>query len=178
MAFKPLDWYCRPVANGVWARTVDSAFGAYTPCAIDSIVISISYLVLLSLCCYRIWLIKKSFKVQRFRLRSAFYNYILGLLASYCAAEPLLRLVMDISIVYFDQQTGFMPFEIGSDLSQFAGPLLLNHLLKSMQQGDPAWIGYFYAFAIFLGVSFGVLCEAQYFQNAMRVGFRLRSTLV
>lgn len=26
--------------------------------------------------------------------------------------------------------------------------------------------------------SFGVLCEAQYFQNVMRVGFRLRSTLV
>ena len=26
--------------------------------------------------------------------------------------------------------------------------------------------------------SLGVLCEAQYFQNVMRVGFRLRSTLV
>lgn len=25
---------------------------------------------------------------------------------------------------------------------------------------------------------FGVLCEAQYFQNVMRVGYRLRSTLV
>ncbi|PHU29058.1 ABC transporter C family member 2 [Capsicum chinense] len=48
---------------------------------------------------------------------------------------------------------------------------------KSMQRGDPAWIGYIYAFAIFVGVVFGVLCEAQYFQNVMRVGYRLRSTL-
>ncbi|XP_073525888.1 uncharacterized protein [Phyllobates terribilis] len=50
--------------------------------------------------------------------------------------------------------------------------------MNSMQRGDPAWIGYIYAFSIFVGVSLGVLCEAQYFQNVMRVGFRLRSTLV
>nr|XP_028966066.1 ABC transporter C family member 2-like [Malus domestica] len=69
-------------------------------------------------------------------------------------------------------------FKIGNDLSQFAGPVLLSHLLQSMQQGDPTWIGYIYAFLIFTGVSLGVLCEAQYFQNVQRVGFRLRSTLV
>ncbi|XP_060208744.1 ABC transporter C family member 2-like [Lycium barbarum] len=46
-----------------------------------------------------------------------------------------------------------------------------------MQRGDPAWIGYVYAFTILIGVVFGVLCEAQYFQNVMRVGFRLRTTL-
>ncbi|KAL6198463.1 hypothetical protein ACLB2K_028252 [Fragaria x ananassa] len=69
-------------------------------------------------------------------------------------------------------------FKIGNDLSQFSGPILLNHLLQSMQRGDPAWIGYIYAFLIFMGVSLGVLSESQYFQNVMRVGFRLRSTLV
>ncbi|QHO34352.1 ABC transporter C family member [Arachis hypogaea] len=69
-------------------------------------------------------------------------------------------------------------WEIGNDLSQFLGPLILNQLLESMQNGDPAWIGYVFAFSIFVGVVFGVLCEAQYFQNVMRVGFRLRSTLV
>ena len=47
MAFEPLIWYCQPVANGVWTKAVDSAFGSYTPCAIDSLVISISRLVLL-----------------------------------------------------------------------------------------------------------------------------------
>ncbi|KAL4286983.1 hypothetical protein AHAS_Ahas19G0140700 [Arachis hypogaea] len=69
-------------------------------------------------------------------------------------------------------------WKIGNDLSQFLGPLILNQLLESMQNGDPAWIGYVLAFSIFVGVVFGVLCEAQYFQNVMRVGFRLRSTLV
>ncbi|MED6195162.1 Canalicular multispecific organic anion transporter 1 [Stylosanthes scabra] len=49
---------------------------------------------------------------------------------------------------------------------------------ESMQNQDPSWIGYIYAFSIFVGVSLGVLCEAQYFQNVMRVGFQLRSTLV
>lgn len=112
MAFNLLDWYCRPVPNGVWARTTYSAFGAYLPCALDSTVICISYAVLLSLCCYRIWLIKKSSKVRRFRLRSTFYNYILGLLASYCAAEPLLRLLIGMSIVNLDDQTAFVPFEV------------------------------------------------------------------
>ncbi|TYK01412.1 ABC transporter C family member 2-like isoform X2 [Cucumis melo var. makuwa] len=47
-----------------------------------------------------------------------------------------------------------------------------------MQHGDPPKIGYIYAFSIFVGVLFGVLCEAQYLQNVMRVGFRLRSVLV
>ncbi|KAK3198556.1 hypothetical protein Dsin_021971 [Dipteronia sinensis] len=69
-------------------------------------------------------------------------------------------------------------WKIGNDLSQFVGPLILNQLLQSMQQGDPAWIGYIYAFSIFVGVVLGVLFEAQYFQNVMRVGFRLRSTLI
>ncbi|KAI3439159.1 uncharacterized protein J3R85_005115 [Psidium guajava] len=50
--------------------------------------------------------------------------------------------------------------------------------MQSMQRGDPAWIGYVYAFSILIGVSLGVLCEAQYFQNSVRTGFRLRSTLV
>ncbi|KAL4562252.1 hypothetical protein LXL04_034450 [Taraxacum kok-saghyz] len=61
-------------------------------------------------------------------------------------------------------------FKVGSDLSQFVGP--------SLQRGDPSWIGYVYAFSIFVGVSLGVLCEAQYFQNAARTGFRIRSILV
>lgn len=47
-----------------------------------------------------------------------------------------------------------------------------------MQQGDPAWIGYTYAILIFVGAAFCVLCESQYFRNVMRVGFRVRSTMV
>ncbi|KAA8514859.1 hypothetical protein F0562_018038 [Nyssa sinensis] len=114
MAFKPLVWYCRPVSNGVWAKAVENAFGAYTPCATDSVVVSISFLVLLCLGLYRIWLTKKDSKVQRLRLRSNYYNYVLGLLAGYCTAEPLFRLVMGISVLNLDGQTGFAPFEIVS----------------------------------------------------------------
>ncbi|XP_057833271.2 ABC transporter C family member 2 isoform X2 [Cryptomeria japonica] len=69
-------------------------------------------------------------------------------------------------------------FKIGNDATQFVGPIVLSLLLESMQRGDPAWIGYLYAAVIFLGVTLGVLSDAQYSQNVMRVGFRIRATLV
>ncbi|KAL5977121.1 Canalicular multispecific organic anion transporter 1 [Asimina triloba] len=355
MAFKPLVWYCQPVENGFWSKMVENGLGSYTPCGMDTVVVCISHLVLISLCWYRIWRIRNDNSVQKFRLRSPYYNYMLWLLAAYCAAEPLFRLVMGMSIVNLDGQTSLAPFEIvsliikalawccmlvmlgietkvyicefrwyvrfgvifvlvgetvivnlvlsvkeyykrsvlylfiseviceilfgifllfyvpnldpylgympiasevsidnteyqelpgeeqicperhvnifskilftwmtpimelgykkpitekdvwkldtwdqtetlyssmlpprneqvlvriGNDLSQFVGPVILNLLLQSMQSGDPSWIGYIYAFLIFAGVSLGVLFEAQYFQNVMRTGFRLRSTLV
>lgn len=112
MASGPLDWYCRPVANGTWAKTVDSTFGSYTTCAVDSLVISISHSVLLGLCIFRIWLMNKNSKARRYRLSSNCYNYMLGLLACYCTAEPLLRLVMGISIFNLDGETSFAPFEV------------------------------------------------------------------
>lgn len=112
MTFEPFVWYCRPVAGGVWTNAVENAFGAYTPCAIDSLVVVISHLVVLSLCIYRIWLIKKDFKVQRFCLKSGIYNYVLCLLAAYCAFEPLLRLIMGISVLNLDAQTALAPFEV------------------------------------------------------------------
>lgn len=375
MAFEPLAWYCRPVAGGLWTTAVENALGAYTPCAIDSVVIVISHLVILGLCIYRVWLIKSDFKAQRFCLKSNIYNYLLCLLAAYCVFEPIFRLIRGISVLNLDGQSTLAPFEVvtltiqalawcsmlvmlvvetkvyifefrwiirfgvvyllvadavmlnlilsvkdfyeryvlywylsevfaqalfgvflvayvpsldpypghtllsesvdveyeelpegericperranlyskftfawmdhvmklgykrpltekdvwkldlwdrtetlynnfqkawveesqkskpwllralnsslggrfwlggiwkvGNDLSQFVGPVILNKLLESMQRGDPSRIGYVYAFSIFAGVIFGVLCEAQYFQNVMRVGFRLRSTLV
>ncbi|KNA13623.1 hypothetical protein SOVF_112630 isoform A [Spinacia oleracea] len=377
MAFKPLDWYCQPVANGVWATAVQNALGAFTPCTTDTIVICISHLAMMGLCVYRIWITNMNFKAEKFCLRSKYYNYFLALLAGYSAAEHLFRLIMGVSVLNLEGEAGLAPFEvisliiealawfsvfimtgieikvyvrefrwfvrfgviyalvgdavmlnlvlsvkehydrsvlylyisevivqglfgvllsvylpsldphpgytpirhepiedseyeelpdgellcperhvnifskilfswmnplmklgykrpltekdvwkldtwdqteiliskfqscwveesrkpkpwllmplnrslggrfwwggfwkIGNDLSQFVGPLLLSSLLTSMQQGDPAWKGYIYAFSIFVGVVLGVLCEAQYFQNVMRVGYRLRSTLV
>lgn len=127
MAFEPLEWYCRPVSNGVWTKAVENSFGAYTPCAIDSLVISISYLILLGLCIYRIWLINKDFKVKRFRLRSNIYNYVLGLLALYCVAEPLYRLIMGVSVLNLDGQTQFAPFEVSYDFD--CSPSLSDHFL-------------------------------------------------
>lgn len=113
MTFKPLGWYCQPVANGVWATAVDNALGEYTPCAVDSLVIVLSHLVFIGLCIYRAWRTLKDVKVQRFCLRSKFYNYFLGLLAGYSAAEPFLRLIMGISLFNLDGQTSLAPFEVG-----------------------------------------------------------------
>nr|XP_017232999.1 PREDICTED: ABC transporter C family member 1-like [Daucus carota subsp. sativus] len=113
MAFKPFDWYCQPVADGVWAKSVENAFGIYTPC-VDSLVIFFSYVIVVGLCLYRIWRIKKDFKVKRFQLRSNYYNYVLGILAAYCTAEPLFRLVMGVSAVNLDGQNGLSPFEIAT----------------------------------------------------------------
>lgn len=99
MTFKPAVWYCRPVENGVWTRTVLNALVAYTPCAVNNLVIGISHLVILGLCIYRIWLIKKDSKVKRFCLRSNIYNYIPGILAAYSEAEPLYKLIMGVSVL-------------------------------------------------------------------------------
>lgn len=112
MGSDPLVWFCRPVAYGVWSQETDTTFGAYTPCAIGSIVGNVSHLVLAGLCLYRIWLIKINTRVKRFSLRSKIFNYILALLASCCAAEPLFRLVMGVSIFNLDAETGLHPFEV------------------------------------------------------------------
>lgn len=112
MGFDLLTWYCRPMEYGIWAHETGSAFGAYTPCGMDSFVICVSNLVLLVLCLYRIWLITRDPKVQRFRLRSNIYNYMLGFLATYCTVEPLFRLGTGVSIFNLDDQTGFAPFEV------------------------------------------------------------------
>ncbi|KAG6756250.1 hypothetical protein POTOM_039675 [Populus tomentosa] len=65
----------------------------------------------MALCFYKIWLTKKDFKLQRFCLRSMWYAYLLALLALYSTAESLYRLVMGISVLNLDGQTGLAPFE-------------------------------------------------------------------
>ncbi|XP_021722834.1 ABC transporter C family member 1-like [Chenopodium quinoa] len=112
MAFKPLDWYCQPVANGVWGTAVQNALGAYTPCGTNSLVICVSHLVMMGLCLYRIWIIQNNVKAQKFCLRSKFYNYLLALLAGYSAAEPLFRLIMGVSVLNLDGQAGLAPYEV------------------------------------------------------------------
>jgi hypothetical protein len=52
----------------------------------------------------------------------------------------------------------FSVLQVGHDLSQFVGPVILSHILQSMIEGDPAWVGYVYAFLIF----FGVVCITKF----------------
>jgi hypothetical protein len=112
MGFEPLIWYCKPEPNSIWEKIGDSAFGSYTPCAINTLVISTSNLVLMCLCLYRIWLLTFNAKAQRFCLKSNYYNYILGMLASYCAFQPLLRLFTGNSAFNLNEETDFAPFEV------------------------------------------------------------------
>ncbi|CBI30979.3 unnamed protein product, partial [Vitis vinifera] len=49
---------------------------------------------------------------------------------------------------------------------------MLNHSIKN------TFCFYLFIFISLLDCSLGLLCEAQYYQNVIRVGFRLRSTLV
>ncbi|KAF3325693.1 ABC transporter C family member 2-like protein [Carex littledalei] len=366
MGFDPLDWYCQPVQGGVWSQAVENAFGMYTPCGMQTVILGISHLALFGVCFYRTWRITKDLTVQRYSMKSKFYSYVLMIFTAFCVAEPLFRVIMGYSIVNLDGQSSLAPFEvltvvieaaawscvlvmliaetkiyirefrwyirfvmiyvligeitvfnlvfavrdylsplflfgilllghlpsleayagytplrnealsddteyeplasgenicperhasifskilfswmtplmqqgykrpitekdvwkldtwdqtetlytrfqqcwieetqkpkpwllralnrslggrfwlgglfkIGNDASQFVGPVILNLLLVSMQRDDPVWNGYIYAFSLFAGVALGVLCEAQYFQNVMRTGLRLRTTLV
>lgn len=111
-----MDWYCEPKANEFWGKAVDSyALGPYTPCAIDSGVVSVSHFALLGVCSYRIWLILKDPKAQRFRLRSNRYNYALVALAGIGFIEPLLRLFLLGESIFHNNNahdTGFAPFEV------------------------------------------------------------------
>ncbi|XP_020959142.1 ABC transporter C family member 12-like [Arachis ipaensis] len=65
-------------------------------------------------------------------------------------SKPWLLRVLNASLGGRFWWGGF--WKIGNDLSQFLGPLILNQLLESMQNGDPAWIGYVFAFSIFVEV--------------------------
>lgn len=126
MDFDPLLWYSRPIVHGFWKKADEGAFNAYASHVIDSIVVCISHLVLLGLCCYRIWLIKMDSKVQRFCLKSNYYNYMLGLLACYCTAEPLFRLVMGVSILDLDGQTGIPLNEVRFPFPLFSWFMLFS----------------------------------------------------
>ncbi|KAM3370275.1 hypothetical protein ACQJBY_017900 [Aegilops geniculata] len=120
MGFEPLEWYCQPVKDGAWSRAMESAFGAYTPCGIDSLVVCISYLALFGVCFYRIWRTTKDYKVQRYKIRSPYYNYLLGLLVVYCIAEPLYKIATGTSIMNLDGQSGLAPFEVTSLVIEIA----------------------------------------------------------
>ena len=70
------------------------------------------------------------------------------------------------------------PFKALNDASQFVGPISINLLLTSIGRNDPALLSYSYAALMFAGLVLGSACEAQYWQRAMRAGFRLRAALI
>lgn len=137
MGFQPLNWYCRPAENSIWAKAVDSAFGSYTPCAINTLVISISNLVLVGLCLYRIWLITCNAKAQRFCLSSNCYSYLLGMLAAYCAVQPILRLLTGNSAFNLNGETEFAPVEVSVSCILYSNEVPLHECAVSSV--TPGW---------------------------------------
>uniref|UniRef100_A0A7N0VJT6 ABC-type xenobiotic transporter n=1 Tax=Kalanchoe fedtschenkoi TaxID=63787 RepID=A0A7N0VJT6_KALFE len=118
MTSNPISWYCRPVANGFWDKVAESALGPYTPCCIDTLVVSFSNLVLMCLCIHRILLIQKSHTVHKYQLTSRKYHIVLIILAALLTSEPLFRILSDTSIFNLDHQPGLPPFELVSILIQ------------------------------------------------------------
>eukprot|EP00210_Caulerpa_lentillifera_P008090 g7724.t1 len=70
-----------------------------------------------------------------------------------------------------------IPLKLMVDISQFVGPVFLDLLLSSVQDNEPSWRGYTYAFSMFVGLVIGTLADNQHFQRVMRAGFQLRSIL-
>ncbi|CAK7350707.1 unnamed protein product [Dovyalis caffra] len=293
MGLEALVWYCRPMANGVWAKKVDNAFGAYTPCAIDSLMVSV-IVEALAWCSTLVMIgLETKIYIRQFRWyvrfgviyvlvgEAAMLNLILSVsdyysgewtmpwilasldhrmepvgtsslmlmpidtILSQTARQVLFGILLLVYIPNLDPYPDYVMvepesfdngeyeallgreqicperhaglfsshkrpitekdvwkldtwdrtetlikrfqacwveesqrpkpcllralnnglggrfwlgglFKIGSDLSQFVGPIVLSHLLQL----------------------FGALCESQFLQNVLRVGFRLRSTLV
>ncbi|KAF3338928.1 ABC transporter C family member 2-like protein [Carex littledalei] len=112
MGFDPLDWYCQPVQGGIWSQAVENAFGMYTPCGMQTVILGISHLALFSVCFYRTWRITKDLTVQRYNMKSKLYSYVLMIFTAFCVVEPLFRVIMGYSTVNLDRQSSLAPFEV------------------------------------------------------------------
>ncbi|KAK8946636.1 ABC transporter C family member 2 [Platanthera zijinensis] len=64
--------------------------------------VGISYLVLLLCCVYRICSTKNDFSVKRYRLRSSYYNYLLGILVFLLHHRAIDRVVYELIVANLD----------------------------------------------------------------------------
>nr|QGP74117.1 ABCC transporter [Sedum alfredii] len=128
MTFSPIDYFCQPVENGFWDKVAGSALGPYKPCCINTLVVSITCLVLICICIHRILLMQKSHKVRRYKLTSRTYHFVMVLLSGLSTSEPLLRILTDTSIYNLDGTPGLPPFELVSLFTQSTAWALMTAL--------------------------------------------------
>lgn len=103
--------FCRPIPEGNWAKNLQNGFGAFTPCFMETVVVNVSYLVLLGLTLKRIQLLR-SRNLKRYTVRYKFMHVIAVLLALACAAAPIVQIFLKFSIINTEGQDNLPPFEV------------------------------------------------------------------
>ena len=69
-------------------------------------------------------------------------------------------------------------WKLFNDASQFVGPIILGKMIGYVKAPNSSIaIGFAYACAMFMGQIVGALGEGQYYQNVMKVGLKVRSSL-
>ena len=68
-----------------------------------------------------------------------------------------------------------IPLKLINDAAQFAAPVFLDLLLKTVEDDEPSWKGYTVAVSMFVALIVGTLADNQHFQRVMRAGFQMRS---
>jgi hypothetical protein len=127
-----MEDFCRPKEEGKWATQLPSGFGAYTPCLVDSFVVTVSNLLLLCVTLYRIYYVVASSSSayhnnKKFKLKNPPWGHLFAiLLVACCVIGPLLQVVLGISNVNLDGELSLPPYEVQLKFSSLV-PLAAQH---------------------------------------------------
>jgi hypothetical protein len=122
-----MEGFCRPKEEGKWATQLPSGFGAYTPCLVDSFVVTFSNLLLLCVTLYRIYYVVASSSSpssssayhnnNKFKLKNPPWGHLFAiLLVACCVIGPLLQVVLGISNVNLDGELSLPPYEVPAQI--------------------------------------------------------------
>jgi hypothetical protein len=120
-----MEGFCRPKEEGKWATHLPSGFGAYTPCLVDSFVVTVSNLLLLCVTLYRIYYVVASSSSsssayhnnKKFKLKNPPWGHLFAiLLVACCVIGPLLQVVFGISNVNLDGELSLPPYEVPAQI--------------------------------------------------------------
>ncbi|KAL2611008.1 hypothetical protein R1flu_022700 [Riccia fluitans] len=104
--------FCRPIPGGVWETKLTNGFGPLTPCFLDTIVVNVSYVVLLVMTVKRIQSLR-SLALKRFTLRAKSVHVISILLGVACTVASFLQIFLKYSTANI-REDSLPPHEITS----------------------------------------------------------------
>lgn len=97
----------------------------------------------------------------------------------YQQLTPSVSLLKALHVCFWKEFYGIGIFKFVSDLSGFAGPLLLHELVTFIDNKDePIINGYFYAFGLFISTLIGAFCSSHFNFRMSFVGLRIRGALI